>query len=133
LHGAEKNQAKVDCSTINCIRKAAAKEKEMKIYGLKNCDTCRKALKALPEFELHDVRNVPLAVDFLQQALEQFGAALVNTRSTTWRNLTESERNAPHLELLQAHPSLMKRPLIERDGTLLLGWTAETRQGLGVE
>lgn len=105
----------------------------MQLYGLKNCDTCRNALKALPEAQLVDVRaeGAPLAV--LEQALRQFGGALTNVRSTTWRGLSEEDRAADPLELLQAHPALMKRPLIEKDGALYLGWTAETRAALGAE
>ena len=95
----------------------------MKLYGLKNCDTCRKALKALPQAQLVDVRTDGVGADVLARALAQFGAALVNTRSTTWRALDVGARAQPPLALLQAHPSLMKRPLIETaDGTLYLGW-----------
>jgi len=95
----------------------------MKLYGLKNCDTCRKALKALPQAQLVDVRTDGVGADVLARALAQFGAALVNTRSTTWRALDAGARAQPSLALLQAHPSLMKRPLIETaDGTLYLGW-----------
>ena len=103
----------------------------MKLYGLKNCDTCRKALKALPGAELVDVRadGVPEAV--LQRALDRFGEALVNTRSTTWRGLDEAARTAEPLALLQAHPALMKRPLIEQScGTLHLGWTKQVQEAL---
>lgn len=57
----------------------------MKLYGLKNCDTCRKALKALPDVELVDVRADGVPEDVLARAYEQFGAAFLNTRSTTWR------------------------------------------------
>ena len=95
----------------------------MKLYGLKNCDTCRKALKALPQAQLVDVRTDGVGADVLARALAQFGAALVNTRSTTWSALDAGARAQPPLALLQAHPSLMKRPLIETaDGTLYLGW-----------
>jgi arsenate reductase len=69
----------------------------------------------------------------LEQALQQFEGSLVNTRSTTWRSLSEAERQGDPLELLRAHPALMKRPLIEKDGALYLGWTAETRSALGAE
>ncbi len=84
----------------------------MLIYGLKNCDTCRKAIKALPDAQLVDVRKDGVPADLLARAHTQFGAALVNTRSTTWRGLDDAERGADPLELLAAHPALMKRPLI---------------------
>ncbi len=104
----------------------------MRLYGLKNCDTCRKALKSLPEAELVDVRAQGVPPETMMQALQAFGEALLNTRSTTWRGLSESERARPPIELLTDHPTLMKRPLIERDGQLYLGWTADTRDALGV-
>jgi len=106
----------------------------MQLYGLKSCDTCRKALKALPGVVLVDVRadGVPQAV--LEAAQARFGAALVNTRSTTWRGLSEAERDRPAPELLAAHPALMKRPLIVTgEGEMYLGWTPEVRAALGVD
>ncbi|WP_146345018.1 ArsC/Spx/MgsR family protein [Phaeobacter marinintestinus] len=104
----------------------------MDLYGLKSCDTCRKALKLLPDANFVDVRAEGVPSEMMQRAFAQFGAALVNTRSTTWRGLTESERSRAPLELLAEHPTLMKRPLIDADGVLHLGWTAETRAALGV-
>ncbi|AFO87981.1 arsenate reductase [Phaeobacter inhibens] len=105
----------------------------MQLYGLKTCDTCRKALKQLPEAELVDVRvdGVPEAI--LTEALMQFGDRLVNTRSTTWRGLSEAERAGEPLDLLKAHPALMKRPLIKSGDDLHLGWDAKTKSALGVE
>ena len=97
----------------------------MLIYGLKNCDTCRKAMKALPEAELRDVRVDGVPDDVLGAALAQFGQALVNTRSTTWRGLSEAERGEEPLALLKAHPALMKRPLIAVDKRLFLGWNKD--------
>lgn len=104
----------------------------MILYGLKTCDTCRKALKSLPGATFVDVRadGVPGAI--LSQAEATFGAALVNTRSTTWRGLSEAERARPALDLLADHPTLMKRPLIVDGDTMHLGWTAQTRAALGV-
>lgn len=103
----------------------------MRLYGLKNCDTCRKALKALPKAHLVDVRAEGVPEDVLATALAQFGDALVNTRSTTWRGMDEAERNKPPLEQLQASPSLMKRPLIVDGADMYLGWTKETQAALG--
>lgn len=102
----------------------------MRLYGLKNCDTCRKALKALPKAQLVDVRAEGVPQDVLAAALAQFGEALVNTRSTTWRGMDAAERNKPPLEQLQAHPSLMKRPLIVDGADMYLGWTKETQAAL---
>lgn len=94
----------------------------MILYGLKTCDTCRKALKSLENAEFRDLRTTPVPPDVLKAAHARFGPALVNTRSTTWRNLPESERQRDLLDLLAAHPALMKRPLIVTDDGLLLGW-----------
>ena len=69
----------------------------MKLYGLKTCDTCRKALKSLPDAEFIDVRESGISEAVLTRALADFGAALVNTRSTTWRQLDAAEREKPPL------------------------------------
>ena len=96
----------------------------MQIYGLKNCDTCRKALKALPGAVLVDVRAEGVPEDVLSAAEAQFGAALVNTRSTTWRGLDDAARALEPLALIRAHPSVMKRPLIAVDNQLFLSWNS---------
>ncbi|MEP5729124.1 MAG: ArsC/Spx/MgsR family protein [Sulfitobacter sp.] len=96
----------------------------MLIYGLKNCDTCRKAIKALPDAELRDVRLDGVPDEVLQAALTQFADTLVNTRSTTWRTLDEEAKAQEPLVLLKAHPALMKRPLIAVDNQLFLGWNS---------
>jgi len=95
------------------------------VYGLKNCDTCRKALKALPDATLVDVRAEGVPPEVMQAALAQFGAALLNTRSTTWRGLSEETRQDPPETLMAAHPALMKRPLIAVDKSLFLGWNSD--------
>lgn len=103
----------------------------MKIYGLKNCDTCRKALKALASAELIDVRIDGLPDAVRDRAFADFGDALINTRSTTWRGLSEVERAAEPKALLAVYPALMKRPLIDADGALYLGWDKDTQAALG--
>jgi arsenate reductase-like glutaredoxin family protein len=106
----------------------------MKIYGLKACDTCRKALKAMiaagRDVSLVDVREEPLSAQDLSRFHTAFGAALINTRSTTWRGLSEDDRALPAIELLGAHPAVMKRPVIDADGVLYLGWDAAVRTAL---
>lgn len=104
----------------------------IRIYGLKACDTCRKAVKALDGAVLIDIRAEPMDPDLRSRALAEFGAALVNTRSTTWRGLSDEERAAAPEALLTEHPALMKRPLIAAQDTLYLGWTKDTQRALGV-
>lgn len=98
----------------------------IEIYGLKACDTCRKALKALPESTLRDVRTDGVPPEIMARAFAQFGNDLLNTRSTTWRSLDTTARAKPPLELIAEHPALMKRPLINAANALFLGWSAQT-------
>lgn len=94
------------------------------IYGIKTCDTCRKAIKALG-VELRDIRSEPLSHQEFARFYAAFGEALLNTRSTTWRGLSDDERARPPLDLLADYPTLMKRPVIDKDGKLYLGWSKD--------
>lgn len=104
------------------MSRVGMKDTTMVLYGLKNCDTCRKALKALGEVEFVDVRADGVPDEVLKAALDAFGEKLINTRSTTWRGLDEEERKKEPISLLKTNPTLMKRPLIVADGTMYLGW-----------
>jgi arsenate reductase-like glutaredoxin family protein len=105
------------------------------LFGLKTCDTCRKARQAAESegesVRFVDVRDTPLNDADLGRFLAAFGNDLVNRQSATWRNLSETERERPPMALLRDHPALMKRPVI--DGKVLtLGWNDEVRaQHLG--
>ncbi|MDJ1017066.1 MAG: ArsC/Spx/MgsR family protein [Paracoccaceae bacterium] len=96
------------------------------IYGLKTCDTCRKAAKAFDNagvsYEFRDVRSSPLDKATQARFLDAFGHELINRRSTTWRGLSDGEREDDALALLDRHPALMKRPVIEGAATVTLGW-----------
>jgi arsenate reductase len=104
----------------------------MIIYGLKSCDTCRKARKALPEAVFVDVRDVALPEDVRDAALSTFGAALINTKSTTWRGLDAVDRALTTELLLAAHPAVMKRPLIVSKARMVLGWDRAAQAAMGV-
>jgi arsenate reductase-like glutaredoxin family protein len=109
----------------------------MIVYGLKACDRCRAAVAALTaaghEVRLVDIRAAPLDAGTRARFLDAFGAGLVNRRSTTWRGLSEEERAGAPEALLAAHPTLMKRPVIEtRAGALHLGWDAAVKASLGL-
>lgn len=103
----------------------------MQVIGLKNCDTCRAAVKALPgDATLRDVRQEPLDEAEITELYAQFGADLVNRRSTTWRGLSDDERARDPIALLQENPALMKRPVIVAEGRRFLGWGADVRAEL---
>ena len=109
------------------------------VYGIKTCDTCRKALKWLDaegiEYEWVDVRNDGLAREDVQRWLDAVGAErLVNRRSTTWRQLEPAQRPVLDSELwvdvLLANPTLIKRPVFDRGGEIRVGFTDYVRSGL---
>ena len=103
----------------------------MIVYGLKACDTCRKALAEMQALGLEpdfvDVRATPLGSEAIARFHAAFGDALVNRSSTTWRGLSEEERAGDPLSLLAAHPALMKRPVIDTGEALVLGWKDDAR------
>ena len=109
----------------------------MKVYGLKNCDRCRKAIDQLlaagHEVKFFDIRITPL--DRLQIAflLKEHGEkVLVNRKSTTWRNLDNDVRNLPCQDLLERHPTLVKRPIIFSGKGSYVGWGIDEQTACGV-
>ncbi|WP_116131322.1 arsenate reductase family protein [Tropicimonas sp. IMCC34043] len=107
----------------------------MKIYGLATCDTCRKARKALEaagfDVEFRDLRADPPDSAEWADLLAAFGTELVNRRSTTWRGLSEADRQQDPVTLLAAHPALMKRPVVIDGSAMTCGWDAATRARWG--
>lgn len=103
------------------------------IYGIKNCDTMKKArslLEHMPvDVKFHDYRADGVPVDVLRQAMAVLGyEKLINQRGTTWRALPDSEKNIVDAEaaltLMQQHPAVIKRPLLQRGDQFLLGFDA---------
>ncbi|MFO7859428.1 MAG: Spx/MgsR family RNA polymerase-binding regulatory protein [Ectothiorhodospiraceae bacterium] len=99
------------------------------LYGIKTCDRCRRAHAWLRDngvaVTFHDVRRdgAPCA---LPAWLEHYGVnALVNRRSTTWRQLTPADRarvDSEPGELLAEHPTLLRRPLLSHGNELVIGF-----------
>ena len=109
----------------------------MKLYGLKNCDACKKALKEIrnagKDIEFIDIRDHRIAIDIIQNWLDQHGdGLLVNRKSTTWRNLSDGERQKPAPILLQAYPTLIKRPIIVAGNDVFVGWHVNVKSALGI-
>lgn len=109
------------------------------VYGIKQCDTCRKALKWLAEHgvehRFHDLRADGLRPGLVRTWLESpFAAALVNRRGTTWRQLDEAQRRFQGealLDLLLEKPTLIKRPVLVKDGSVVaVGFKPSQLEGL---
>ena len=104
----------------------------MKIFGLKNCDKCRLALKTLlssgVNVSLIDVRSDGISVELLERFDKKFGSELVKKRSTTWRNLPEDEKVQDIIPLLVKYPTLMKRPIIILNDKIELGWDKDVER-----
>ena len=106
------------------------------LHGLATCETSRTARNGLRaagrEVSLRDLRAQPPDADEVARWHAALGPALLNRRSTTWRRLSESDRAGDPVALMVAHPTLVKRPVIEADDGLHLGWTEAARAALGL-
>lgn len=104
------------------------------LYGIPNCNTMKKARAWLDakhlDYHFHNYKKAGIDQARLQHWIEQLGwETLVNRRGTTWRQLPEEQREAIDealaLQLMQANPSLIKRPVLETEKGLLVGFDLE--------
>lgn len=103
----------------------------LKIYGLKNCDTCRKAVKWLEgegiAYQFHDFRTEGISVAEVKRFAAAVGwEALLNKASTTWRGLPDGDKEslgeAKAVKLMVASPALIKRPVFDNGKILVSGF-----------
>ncbi len=102
----------------------------MILYGIKNCNTVKSAIDWLNKnkigFEFHDYKKLGITQSKLTEWIKQVGwESLVNKRGTTWRQLDESlqmkvinEKAA--IALMLEKTSVIKRPIVEKNGKILL-------------
>lgn len=92
------------------------------LYGIKNCDTVKKARAWLDahriEYRFHDFRSDGIDLKQTQDWLRELSVdELVNKRGTTWRQLDDKTRNgltaSNAASLIVVHPTLIKRPLLD--------------------
>ena len=102
------------------------------VYGIKSCDSCRKALKFLKdrnlEHRFHDLREDGLDIQMLERWADQVGwEKLVNRRSLSWRKVPEADRNDMNRDKAMAalldQPTLLKRPVLETQGFFAIGFS----------
>ncbi|WP_412479863.1 ArsC family reductase [Azonexus sp. IMCC34839] len=106
----------------------------IKVYGIKNCDTMKKAFAWLEAngvaYEFIDYKKASVAENHLPDWNQRAGwEKLLNTRGLMWKKLTDEERSAVDeakaLKLMAQYPSLIKRPVLDAGNKLLVGFTPD--------
>jgi arsenate reductase len=107
----------------------------LKIYGIKNCDTMKKAMSWLDEhgfvFEFVDYKKAGVVAERLPHWLALAGhEVLLNRRGLMWKKLSEAERDnvdaAKAAALMTTYPALIKRPVLEIGDAVLVGFDSTT-------
>ena len=107
----------------------------MQLYGIKNCDTVKKARRWLEnngiDYHFHDFRADGLELQQVEQWLKSVAwEALLNKRGTTWRKLEEAVKDSVTsnniARLLVEQPTLIKRPVLVLNEAIEIGYS-ETR------
>jgi len=108
------------------------------IYGIKNCDTMKKARGWLEEhgvaYDFHDYKAVGIDRGHLESWIDRAGwETVLNRAGTTFRKLPDAAREDLDREkaiaLMLDQPSMIKRPVLEADGKLLIGFKPDLYAG----
>jgi arsenate reductase len=108
--------------------------KAVTIYGIKNCDTMKKARAWLDDhgvaYEFHDYKSAGIDRGVLEGWADEVGwETLLNRAGTTFRKLPERDREGlsekKAIALMLAQPSMIKRPVLETKGRMLVGFKQE--------
>jgi len=110
-----------------------------RLYGIKNCDTMKKAWTWLDQhgvaYDFHDYKKLGIDRAVLAGWAGQVGwETLLNRAGTTFRKLPDADRQgideAKALDLMVAQPSMIKRPVLDVDGKLFVGFKPDTYASL---
>lgn len=111
----------------------------MIIYGISNCDTVKKAKNWLDshniDYQFHDFRKDGINKDIINIWLNTVAwDKILNKRSTSWRNLDASTQQAINatnvVDLLIENPTLIKRPVMDVNDIITVGFNSDTYQGI---
>ena len=111
----------------------------IRLYGIKNCDTMKKARAWLDKrgvgYAFHDYKSAGIEKDKLEKWAKKAGwETLLNKAGTTFKKLPDKDKEglneAKAIKLMLAQPSMIKRPVLEKDGRLLVGFKPEEYAGL---
>ena len=106
----------------------------IKVYGIRNCDTMKKAFAWLEAkkiaYEFHDYKKAGVPPGKLKAWAAKAGwEKLANARGPTWRKIPEAQRanltEARMIALLESNTSAIRRPIVEAGASLLIGFDAE--------
>ena len=109
------------------------------LFGIKNCDTVKKARHWLNEQEIehsfHDVRANGLTINQINQWIDSAGwETVLNRRGTTWRKLDLSVQQSTTCDnvaaLLLANPAMIKRPILDHNGIITVGFKSAHYQSI---
>ena len=109
----------------------------IKLYGIPNCDTMKKARSWLDkhgiEYEFHNYKKQGVPEKELNAWVKQLGwEVLLNKRGTTWRQLDEDTKakvnQASAIQIMLDNPSIIKRPVLDADGQLEVGFSEKNYQ-----
>ena len=104
--------------------------KTIQLYGIKNCDTVKKALVYLNDHDVNyqfiDFRKNPISQQVLIKMVESVGwEILINKRSKTYRFLSEKEKSNINYDLVLRLPTLIKRPVLVRGENIMVGFSEQ--------
>jgi len=104
--------------------------KSIQVYGIKNCDTVKKALVYLNDrdanYQFIDFRQNPISQQVLIKMVESVGwELLINKRSTTYRSLSEEEKSNINYDLVLRLPTLIKRPVLVQGENIMVGFSEQ--------
>ena len=104
--------------------------KSIKVYGIKNCDTVKKALVYLNDcdidYQFIDFRQNPISQKVFKKMVDSVGwEFLINRRSTTYRSLSEEEKSNVNYDLVSKLPTLIKRPVVIHGENITVGFSEQ--------
>ncbi|MFL0809813.1 MAG: ArsC family reductase [Agarilytica sp.] len=113
------------------------------LYGIPNCDTVKKARKWLDsqsiDYTFHDFRKDGVSQSTIKEWAQSVGKdVLINKRSTTWKQLSDADKkhfegdtlSAKALASVVANPTLIKRPVLNQNDSVLVGFNADLYKNL---
>jgi len=104
--------------------------KPIQLYGIKNCDTVKRALVYLSSHDVNyqfiDFRQNPISKQVLIKMVDSVGwDLLINKRSTTYRSLSEEEKSNINYDLVLSLPTLIKRPVTVWGENIMVGFSEQ--------